>query len=151
MRGRKVNGPDPTGAVMDELKRGQREILEAKLEVFENRYPGRDYVITISDPEFSCLCPRTGYPDFATVEIRYVPDQYCLELKALKLYINKFRDRGIFHEEAVNEILEALVEVCRPRWMAVHGDFNPRGNIHTRVDAEYKAPGFDKKRLASGY
>ncbi len=82
---------------MDELKRGQREILEAKLEVFENRYPGRDYVITISDPEFSCLCPRTGYPDFATVEIRYVPDQYCLELKALKLYINQFRDRGIFH------------------------------------------------------
>lgn len=135
---------------MDELKRGQREIMEAKLEVFANKFQHRDYIITISDPEFTCLCPRTGYPDFATIELRYTPDQYCLELKALKLYINKFRDRGIFHEEAVNEILEALVEVSQPRWMAVKGDFNPRGNIHTVVEAEYTAPGYVKKVLASG-
>jgi 7-cyano-7-deazaguanine reductase len=130
---------------MDELKRGQREIMEARVEVFENKNPQRDYMITISDPEFTCLCPRTGYPDFATIELRYIPDQLCLELKALKLYINKFRDRGIFHEEVVNEVLDALVAACKPRWMAVKGDFNPRGNIHTVVEAEYSAPGFTKK------
>ncbi len=134
---------------MDDLKRGQREILESKLEVFANINPQRNYLITITDPEFSCLCPRTGYPDFATIELKYVPDKWCLELKSFKLYINKFRDRGIFHEEVVNEILDDLVKVCQPRYVAVHGDFNPRGNIHTVVSANYFAPGFDKKTLDS--
>jgi len=134
---------------MDDLKRGQREILESKLEVFANINPQRNYLITITDPEFSCLCPRTGYPDFATIELKYVPDKWCLELKSFKLYINKFRDRGIFHEEVVNEILDDLVKVCQPRFMAVRGDFNPRGNIHTVVNANYFAPGFDKKTLDS--
>lgn len=128
---------------MDELKRGQLEILESKLEVFENEYSERDYTIIITNPEFACLCPRSGYPDFATIEVTYIPDKYCIELKSYKLYINKFRDRGIFHEEAVNEILDALVEVCKPRYMKVRGDFNPRGNIHTVVTAEYSAKGFD--------
>ena len=122
---------------MDELKRGQQEILESRLEVFENRYPHRDYEIVITNPEFTCLCPRTGYPDFATLEIRYVPDRFCLELKSFKLFINKYRDRGIFHEEVVNEILEELVRVLKPRSLSVRGDFNPRGNIHTIVQAEY--------------
>ena len=124
---------------MDELKRGQREIQESKLEVFANKYSDRDYEITITDPEFSCLCPKTGYPDFAVIEVRYIPDKYCLELKSFKLFINKFRDRGIFHEEATNEILDELVKVLHPRFMSIKGDFNPRGNIHTVVRAEYRA------------
>ncbi len=124
---------------MDELKRGQQEILEAKLEVFPNKYSDRDYEITITNPEFTCLCPRTGYPDFAVIEVRYIPDKYCLELKSFKLFINKFRDRGIFHEEATNEILDELVKVLQPRFMAIKGDFNPRGNVHTVVKAEYRA------------
>ncbi len=129
---------------MDELKRGQREIMESRLEVFENKYPHRDYEIQITNSEFTCLCPRTGYPDFATITVRYIPDKYCLELKSFKLYINKFRDRGIFHEEAVNEILEALVEVVKPRYMHIQGDFNPRGNVHTVVTAEYTARGYKR-------
>ena len=129
---------------MDVLKRGQREILESKLEVFDNKYAHRDYEIVISNPEFTCLCPQTGYPDFATIEVRYIPDKYCIELKSFKLFINKFRSRGIFHEEAVNEILEALVEVVKPRYMAIKGDFNPRGNIHTLVTVEYCTKGFKR-------
>ncbi len=134
---------------MDELKRGQREILDAKLEVFANINAHRNYLITIADPEFSCLCPRTGYPDFATIELKYVPDKWCIELKSYKLYINKFRDRGIFHEEVVNEILDDLVRLCQPRFLGIRGDFNPRGNIHTVVTVQHFAPGFDKKTLDS--
>jgi 7-cyano-7-deazaguanine reductase len=129
---------------MDELKKGQQEILESKLEVFENSYPHRDYTITITNPEFTCLCPRSGYPDFAVLELSYIPDKFCLELKSWKLFINKYRDRGIFHEDAINEILEQLVQVVKPRYMSIKGDFNPRGNIHTVVQAEYCAPDFKK-------
>ena len=127
---------------MDEIKRGQREIEQSRLEVFENVHRDRDYTISISNPEFTCLCPRTGYPDFATLELHYVPDKHCLELKSFKLFINKYRDRGIFHEQVVNEVLDALVAVVKPRFMRVRGDFNPRGNIHTVVEAEYRAPGY---------
>lgn len=130
---------------MDEIKRGLREIHESKLEVFDNKNAHRDYEIVITNSEFTCLCPKTGYPDFATIEVRYIPDKYCIELKSYKLYINKFRDRGIFHEEAVNEILEALVQVCKPRMMTIRGDFNPRGNVHTQVTAGYIARGFKKR------
>ena len=124
---------------MDELKRGEKEIQESKLEVFANKYPHRDYEIVITNPEFTCLCPRTGYPDFAEIEIRYIPDSYCLELRSYKLFINKFKNRGIFHEEAVNEILEEFVKVVKPRYIKVTGNFNPRGNVHTVVTAEHTA------------
>lgn len=127
---------------MNELKRGQKEILESKLEVFDNKYPHRNYEIKITNPEFTCLCPKTGYPDFAVIEIRYIPDAFCLELKSYKLFINKFRDRGIFHEEAVNEILENLVHTLKPRRLTVKGDFNPRGNVHTVIEAEYVSATF---------
>jgi len=127
---------------MHELKRGQREIMQSRLEVFDNLYPHRDYVITIVNPEFSCLCPRTGYPDFAVIEIKYIPNRYCLELKSWKLFINKYRDRGIFHEEVTNELLEALVQALKPRYLHIRGDFNPRGNVHTVVTAEYRSRGF---------
>ena len=120
------------------LKKGQIEIRDSKLTAVENKYPDRDYEINISLPEFTCLCPIAGYPDFATIHVKYVPDQSIIELKSLKLYINKFRDQEIFHEEAVNKILDDLVSVCNPRWMEVTGHFNPRGNVKTVIRAEYK-------------
>ncbi len=123
---------------MKKLKRGQEEILKSKLTAVENQYPHRNYEISITLPEFTCLCPISGYPDFATMRVKYIPDKYILELKSVKLYINKFRDMEMFHESAVNKILEDLVEACRPRWMEVVGDFNPRGNVKTVVRAEYK-------------
>jgi 7-cyano-7-deazaguanine reductase len=120
------------------LKKGQKEIRNARLEAVKNLYPGRDYEIHITLPEFTCLCPRTGYPDFAVIHVKYIPDQLLIELKSVKLYINQYRDREIFHEEAVNRILDDLTEVCEPKWMEVTGDFNPRGNVKTVVHAEYK-------------
>jgi 7-cyano-7-deazaguanine reductase len=123
---------------MTELKKGQDAIRKSQLTAIENKYPHRDYEIKIHLPEFTCLCPMTGYPDFATIHVKYIPDKLILELKSVKLYINKFRDEDIFHEEAVNKILEDLVAVCQPRWMEVVGDFNPRGNVKTFVRAEHK-------------
>ncbi len=123
---------------MSSLKRGQKEIMESKLSPVENQYPDRDYEVSITLPEFTCLCPISGYPDFATIHVKYVPDKYIIELKSIKLYINKFRDQSIFHEESVNRILDDLVEAIGPRWIEVTGDFNPRGNVHTVVKVEYK-------------
>ena len=120
------------------MKKGQKEILNAKLTAVENKYPNREYEVSISLPEFTCLCPMTGYPDFAVIHVKYYPDQTIVELKSLKLYINQYRDKEIFHEEVVNKILDDLVAVCQPRWMEVTGDFNPRGNVKTIVKAEHK-------------
>ena len=122
----------------EKLKKGQVEIRDSKLTVVENKYPNRDYEINITLPEFTCLCPISGYPDFAAIHVKYIPDQTIVELKSLKLYVNQYRDQEIFHEEAVNKILDDLVSVCRPRWMEVTGDFNPRGNVKTIVKAEHK-------------
>jgi len=110
-----------------------------QLETFENPQPGRDYSIHISVPEFTCLCPKTGQPDFATIDLSYVPDQSCIELKALKLYIWSFRDQGAFHEAVTNQILDDLVKVCAPRYMRVRAEFNVRGGIYTTVVAEHQA------------
>jgi len=103
------------------------------LEVFENPNPDRDYLISFECPEFTCLCPRTGQPDFATIRIRYVPDKICVELKSLKLYLWSFRDEGAFHEAVTNRILDDIVTVCSPRFIEVVGDFMVRGGIHTMV------------------
>jgi 7-cyano-7-deazaguanine reductase len=111
-----------------------------QLETFLNPNPDRDYEISFDCPEFTCLCPRTGQPDFATIRIRYVPDRLCVELKSLKLYLWSFRDEGHFHEAITNRILEDLVKVARPRRMTVVGDFNVRGGIHTVVTASYEGP-----------
>ena len=108
------------------------------LETFENATPERDYTIRIRVPEFTCLCPKTGQPDFATMQIEYVPDKRCIELKSLKLYIHAFRDVGIFHEHAVNRILDDLVAAVRPRSARVEGLFNARGGIATTVRAEWR-------------
>lgn len=109
------------------------------LETFPNPRPGRDYEIRMECPEFTCVCPRTGQPDFATIRIRYVPGELCIELKSLKLYLWSFRDEGTFHEAVINRILDDLVKACLPRAMTVVGDFNIRGGIHTTISAEYKA------------
>ena len=112
------------------------------LETFPNPQRERDYTIRMSIPEFTCLCPRTGQPDFATLELEYVPDASCVELKALKLYIWSFRDRGAFHEAVTNEILAHLVNAVAPRFMRLTARFNVRGGIYTSVIAEHRKPGW---------
>jgi 7-cyano-7-deazaguanine reductase len=106
------------------------------LETFPNPAPHRDYVIFHTCPEFTSVCPKTGQPDFATIELEYVPDALCLELKALKLYYYSFRNEGIFYEAVVNRLLDELVGACAPRWMRVIGRFNVRGGISSVVTAE---------------
>lgn len=113
------------------------------LETFDNPRPGRDYSIRMTIPEFTCLCPRTGQPDFATLELEYVPDRLCLELKALKLYIWSFRDQGHFHEDVTNRIADDLVTACAPRFLRLAGRFNVRGGISTTVVAEHRKPGWE--------
>jgi len=109
-----------------------------QLETFKNPNPGRDYTIQFECPEFTCLCPRTGQPDFATIRIEYVPDELCVELKSLKLYLWSYRNEGAFHEAVTNKILDGLVASVRPRKMKVVGDFFVRGGIHTVVTAEHQ-------------
>ena len=109
----------------------------ATLETFDNPEPGRDYEIRMTCPEFTCVCPRTGQPDFATITITYVPDRTCVELKSLKLYLWSFRDAGHYHEEVTNRILDDLVAATAPRSMEVLGEFNMRGGIRTTVTARY--------------
>lgn len=111
-----------------------------QLQTFPNPAPTRDYEISFECAEFTCLCPRTGQPDFATMRIRYVPDRLCVELKSLKLYLWSFRDEGHFHEAVTNRILDDLVAATRPRRMTVEGDFLVRGGIHTVVTAAHSAP-----------
>jgi 7-cyano-7-deazaguanine reductase len=109
----------------------------ATLETFPNPRPERDFEIAIDCPEFTSMCPKTGLPDFGTIRIRYVPDQLCLELKALKYYLLEYRNKGIFYESATNQILDDLVAACRPRHMTVVGDLTARGGITTKVTADY--------------
>jgi 7-cyano-7-deazaguanine reductase len=108
-----------------------------KLEIFKNPNPGRDYQIDMECPEFTCLCPKTGQPDFATIRVRYIPDEFCVELKSLKLYFWSYRNEGCFHEAVTNKILDDLVKATKPRRMVVEADFFVRGGIHTVVTAEY--------------
>lgn len=110
------------------------------LETFANPQPERDYTIRISMPEFTCLCPRTGQPDFATLELEYVPEKLCIELKALKMYIWSFRDEGAFHEAVSNQILSDLVAACAPRFMRLTAEFNVRGGVYTSVVVEHRDP-----------
>jgi 7-cyano-7-deazaguanine reductase len=116
---------------------GAKLIREAQLERFENRTKVRRYSVEFTCPEFTCVCPVTGFPDFATLFIKYVPKDWCVELKSLKLYINKYRDQGVFHEDVVNIILNDLVKLLDPWEIEVVGDFNVRGNIKTVVRAKH--------------
>ena len=114
-----------------------------ELETFPNPARDRDYTIRMTIPEFSCLCPKTGQPDFATLKLEYVPDERCVELKSLKLYIWSFRERGAFHEAVTNEILKTLSTATDPRFMRLTADFNVRGGIYTVVVAEQRKPGWN--------
>ena len=109
-----------------------------QLELFENPSPGREYTITITCPEFTSVCPKTGQPDFGTILIEYCPDKMCIELKSLKFYMQSFRNKGIFYEALTNEILDYLSGACKPVWMKVTSKFTPRGGISTDVCVEYK-------------
>ena len=115
----------------------------SSIETFANPSPQRDYTIRMSMPEFTCLCPKTGQPDFATLKLEYVPDQLCVELKSLKLYLWSFRDRGCFHEAVTNEILEHLAGATRPRFMRLTAEFFVRGGIYTTVVAQHIAAGWN--------
>ena len=118
-----------------------------RLETFANPTPERDYTVRMTMPEFSCLCPKTGQPDFATLKLEYVPHEICVELKSLKLYIVSFRDRGAFHEAVTNQILSDLVAATSPRFMRLLAEFNVRGGIYTTVTAEHRRPGWASPNL----
>lgn len=109
-----------------------------KIEVFENKFPNRDYYITHVNEEFTSVCPKTGLPDFGVITIEYVADKLCLELKSLKYYFLGFRDKGIFYEAVVNEILDDLVKACKPRYMSITGEFSARGGMNSTIVAEYE-------------
>jgi 7-cyano-7-deazaguanine reductase len=113
------------------------------LETFPNPSAGRDYTIRMRIPEFTCLCPKTGQPDFATLFVEYVPDEACVELKSLKLYVWSYRDEGAFHEAVTNRILDDLVRVMQPRFIRLTAEFNVRGGIFTTIVAEHRKPGWE--------
>jgi 7-cyano-7-deazaguanine reductase len=116
---------------------GELAIEENELERFPNRTTVRRYTIEFTCPEFTCLCPRSGFPDFATIRIKYVPDEFCVELKSLKLYINGFRNKKVFHEDVTNNIIQDLIDLLDPHEIEVIGDFTVRGNVHTVVAAKH--------------
>jgi len=124
--------------IMSEKKYGELEIEKAELEAWDNPYPDRDYLIEITFPEFTCLCPRSGYPDFAVIKISYIPKDKIVELKSLKLWLNKFRSRYISHEAATNEIFDALWNLLQPKKLKIVADFHPRGNVHTVIEIDSK-------------
>lgn len=119
------------------LQNNINKLKTPEIEVWKNQYPDRDYIITIDVPEFTCICPKTGLPDFAVITIKYIPDKACIELKSLKYYELFYRNVGIFHENVINKFLDDLVRACKPRWMEIVGEFNARGGIRTTVSAEY--------------
>ena len=111
-----------------------------KLEIFDNPHPDRDYVIRHVAPEFTSLCPKTGQPDFGTIEITYIPDRVCVELKSLKFYLQEFRNQGVFYEDLINRILDDMVARLSPRHMTVTGTFTPRGGMHSCIKAMHGEP-----------
>jgi 7-cyano-7-deazaguanine reductase len=129
--------PEIASQPIETVKYGEREIAEGQLITFPNPRVGRRYNIEITLPEFTCKCPFSGYPDFATIYISYIPDGKVVELKALKLYINSYRDRYISHEESANQILDDFVAACDPLEATVKADFTPRGNVHTVVEVKH--------------
>jgi 7-cyano-7-deazaguanine reductase len=132
------------------MKYGEKAIKKSLLEIWDNPSPERDYEINISFPEFTCLCPRSGYPDFANIKINYIPDKKIVELKSLKLYLNSFRNIYISHEEVTNKIYSELQKRLKPRFLEVIGDFNPRGNVKTivRVSSENRNQRSKNKKTA---
>jgi 7-cyano-7-deazaguanine reductase len=120
------------------LQNKVRSLKTPAIETWKNQYPDRDYIINVDIPEFTCICPKTGLPDFASITIKYIPGRLCVELKSLKYYTIFYRDVGIFNEHVTNKMLDDLVAACKPRWMEIVGEFNARGGIKTTVKAEYR-------------
>lgn len=119
------------------LQKDIRDISLPGIEVWENRYPDKDYTVSLKTEEFTCVCPKTGLPDFADLFIDYKPDEHCVELKSFKEYILAYRDIGVFHEHVVNRVMEDMIKSCKPRWIKVRGVFNVRGGITTTVEVEF--------------
>ena len=128
-----------------ELQENIRGLKTPKIEVWRNKYSDRDYLVKIETAEFTCICPKTGLPDFATIRIEYIPDEWCIELKSFKLYLVSFREVGIFHEHVTNRILDDLVKASKPRYMKLEMEYNLRGGIKTSTKAEYKSKGYRLK------
>ena len=126
-----------TKSSYEDLQENIRELAMPDIEVFKNQYADKSYTIDLHCPEFTCICPKTGLPDFAVINYSYIPDQTCIELKSFKLYLIAYRNVGIFHENLVNKILEDVVKACQPRWAKVEGIVTPRGGIQTTVVVEY--------------
>ncbi len=122
----------------EDLQGHIRTMTTPEIEVFKNQYPDKDYTVELDCPECTCICPKTGLPDFATVRLSYVPDKACIELKSFKLYLVSYRNVGIFHENLVNKVLDDVVRACKPRRAKVEGIVTPRGGIQTTVTAEFK-------------
>jgi 7-cyano-7-deazaguanine reductase len=120
------------------LQENVRKLKTPQIETWRNQYPDKVYTINLDIPEFTCICPKTGLPDFAFICIEYSPDKFCVELKSFKMYTIFFRNVGIFHEHLINKMLDDFVKVVLPRWVKITGRFNPRGGITTTVSAEYK-------------
>lgn len=119
------------------LQKNVRALKTPRIEAWKNQYSDKEYAITLDIPEFTCICPKTGLPDFADLKIEYSPNKYCVELKSFKLYLLFYRNLGIFHEHLVNRVLDDFVAACQPRWVKINGIFNPRGGITTSVRAEW--------------
>ena len=122
-----------------------RSLKTPEIEVWRNKYSDRDYLVKIETNEFTCICPRTGLPDFAAIRIEYIPDKWCVELKSFKLYLVSFRNVGIFHEHVTNRILDDFVKACKPRYIKLEMEYNLRGGIKTSTKAEYKMKGYKVK------
>lgn len=120
------------------LQEKVRELKTPLIEAWENQYADKYYVIDLEVSEFTCICPKTGLPDFAVIRISYSPLKHCIELKSFKLYAVFFRNLGIFHEHLVNRMADDIVKACKPRWLKITAEFNPRGGIKTTVTREYK-------------
>jgi 7-cyano-7-deazaguanine reductase len=124
-------------ASYENLQKNTRKLKTPDIEVWKNQYSDKEYTISLENPEFTCVCPKTGLPDFANVTIQYKPAKFCIELKSFKLYMLFYRNIGIFHEHVINKILEDFVKACKPRWAYIKGIFNTRGGIQTTVTREY--------------
>lgn len=117
-----------------------RGLKTPKIDVFKNQYPDKEYAVSLEIPEFTCICPKTGLPDFAQIKIDYSPDRYCVELKSFKMYTIFYRNIGIFHENVINRFLDDFINAVNPKWAKITGVFNPRGGITTTVSREYHKP-----------
>lgn len=122
----------------EDLQGHIRTLKTPSIDVFKNQYADKKYIITLHCPECTCICPKTGLPDFAVINVTYTPDKSCIELKSFKLYLVSYRDVGIFHENLVNKVLDDIVKACKPRFVKVEGVVTPRGGIQTTVVSEYK-------------